>query len=592
MENQNINSNKIEKEIIINDIANINKLISSSNEDTQNYLLFNESLFVNHNKWLDHVKSQLLQSLNSSNININILDMNYDDDILNLLKKISTPNNYRKNMNNMSNISSNNSSGKKDILEKIEKLTDFNDIISTLNSTCSKYKRESLIARINNNNNNSNNENINNESREINMSNDNNRITFNENNNNSNNNNNLVDEDIIIDDIITSTQKVKLEENQEFNQNSLCTIVEQPSIEEKEKFSKISQIQNNNNSNTFLSNKLNIEDKSKSNNFILDLKNNNSINSNINKSNSNSNTISNINLKNSTENTITPKKNEFGGININSNCKNNNNIFNSLNILQSPCFANAQNESNIKLNNNNINNTPKIKYNINLVPQFSFNKTGNKVNIINNKNEITFNISSNKKIELSSSKKNNNMNNLLNTPTLNINNINNNTSSNNSNNLIENKKNYVQDVILLSTNKKSINNNNNYQIKYKTIQKYENDFEEYEMSDSSRNNDEEEEEDEDNSKFVPKWALDDEYISMQLMKQNKNKDLIIKSFGNFVVERLNLNMIFETHNELFDIRNSTADWREEDSWAKNNKITDVNDIDGNDIFPNRKLQFV
>ena len=99
MENQNINSKKIEKEIIINDIANINKLISSSNEDTQNYLLFNESLFVNHNKWLDHVKSQLLQSLNSSNININILDMNYDDDILNLLKKISTPNNYRKNMN-------------------------------------------------------------------------------------------------------------------------------------------------------------------------------------------------------------------------------------------------------------------------------------------------------------------------------------------------------------------------------------------------------------------------------------------------------------------------------------------------------------
>ena len=50
-------------------------------------------------------------------------------------------------------------------------------------------------------------------------------------------------------------------------------------------------------------------------------------------------------------------------------------------------------------------------------------------------------------------------------------------------------------------------------------------------------------------------------------------------------------MIFETHNDNFDMRNSTADWRGDDSWTKN-KVTDINNNDGNDIFPDRQLQFV
>ena len=69
-------------------------------------------------------------------------------------------------------------------------------------------------------------------------------------------------------------------------------------------------------------------------------------------------------------------------------------------------------------------------------------------------------------------------------------------------------------------------------------------------------------------KFIPKWALDKAYINERIIKQNKDKELIVKSFGNFVVENLNLNMIFETHNEEFDIRNSTADWRGDDSLVK------------------------
>ena len=57
------------------------------------------------------------------------------------------------------------------------------------------------------------------------------------------------------------------------------------------------------------------------------------------------------------------------------------------------------------------------------------------------------------------------------------------------------------------------------------------------------------------------------------------------------MELLNLNMIFETHNDRFDVRNSTADWRGDNSWEKN-KVNHVNNNEGNDIFPNRELQFV
>ena len=176
-------------------------------------------------------------------------------------------------------------------------------------------------------------------------------------------------------------------------------------------------------------------------------------------------------------------------------------------------------------------------------------------------------------------------NNVKNNNVISNNNINENISINN--NSI--KKNYVQELVLQSSSKKI--NDKNY-IKNKK-EKYLNDFEEYEMSDSSRRCEEEEEDEEDelNSKFIPKWAMDEEYIHSQLMKQNNNKNLVYKSFGNFVVEHLNLNMIFETHNDRFDVRNSTADWREDDSWTKN-KVTDINNNDGNDIFPNRKLQFV
>ena len=590
---------KPNKEIITSNIINISKFISLSNEDTQNYLLFNEKLFLNHNSWLEKIKSQIIRAIKEQNTEINFTDINYNNEILNILRKIANPNDYRNNMNN------NDEKKYKEDMEKFDKLIDFNDIIETTNKTCSKNKRDSLLAKIHNNNNseiNFNDNNLNN-----------NKITFNE------NDKNLIDDDIIIDDIISSTQKVKLDSNGQIekDENSLCTIVEQPSLEEMKK---------SNFSYKFTSNHL---EKKKTGNYILDF-NNNISNSNISNKlvNKSENSIINYNPLKLSGSMITPKKEEK--------------------------------ENNINLHMNNINTNATPTYNINLASnQFSFNKNAQQKDnsskniYINNKNEITFNLSSNKKnlIDFSSNKKlnekvkmnlyqsntklkdtppevgtptlnpnfessnkkididtnininNNNSNNLIKMLENNINKIpeeKNNVKNNNvisNNNINENisinnnsiKKNYVQELVLQSSSKKI--NDKNY-IKNKK-EKYLNDFEEYEMSDSSRRCEEEEEDEEDelNSKFIPKWAMDEEYIHSQLMKQNNNKNLVYKSFGNFVIEHLNLNMIFETHNDRFDVRNSTADWREDDSWTKN-KVTDINNNDGNDIFPNRKLQFV
>ena len=139
---------------------------------------------------------------------------------------------------------------------------------------------------------------------------------------------------------------------------------------------------------------------------------------------------------------------------------------------------------------------------------------------------------------------------------------------------------------------KTLNNNNNMnQTKPKKKDKYEDDFEEYEISDSSIIS--EDDVIEKINKFVPKWARDKEYINQKVFSQLNNKDLIKKSFGDFVVDHLNLNMIFETHNEVLDIRNSTADWKEDkdDNNISKDKITNINDKEMDAMFPNRKLQF-
>ena len=559
-----------EKEIIKSDITNISKFITSSNEDTQNYSLFNETLFHNHNNWLEKIKSQIRKSIKGKNANINFSDINYDKDMFNILKKISQPNDYR-NAENINNININ-----KEDLDKLDKLTDFNDIIKSRN-TCSKYKRESLIAKIHGKNNNENNNEINNNDQ--NNSDNNNRITFND--------NKIIDEDIIMEDIISSTQKVKLDSFQmEKENNSLCTIIEQPSLEEMKKSLFSNQIISNN-----------LEDKNKTGNYVLELNSNNNI---TNVSNGISNKSANNKPLKLFESIITPKKEE-------------NNIIINTNSNQQFSFNKKVPEA--QTQNININKNNEITFNFSSNKKYLFDLSSNKkplnekINLISNSkshkdNEIidtpTLNpnnhLNSNNKVENNI----NNNNNIIDVLTNAINkaneeekeeyNINNNNILFNPINTINTNKNYVQDIVLISSTKK--NNELKNKIKNKK-NKYEDDFEEYELSDSSKREEEEEEYEDDDicGKFIPKWAKDKEYISSQLNKQNNNKELVFKSFGNFVVEHLNLNMIFETHNEVFDIRNSTADWRGDDSWTKN-KVTDVNDNDCNDIFPNRKLQFV
>ena len=559
-----------EKEIIKSDITNISKFITSSNEDTQNYSLFNETLFHNHNNWLEKIKSQIRKSIKGKNANINFSDINYDKDMFNILKKISQPNDYR-NAENINNININ-----KEDLDKLDKLTDFNDIIESRN-TCSKYKRESLIAKIHGKNNNENNNEINNNDQ--NNSDNNNRITFND--------NKIIDEDIIMEDIISSTQKVKLDSFQmEKENNSLCTIIEQPSLEEMKKSLFSNQIISNN-----------LEDKNKTGNYVLELNSNNNI---TNVSNGISNKSANNKPLKLFESIITPKKEE-------------NNIIINTNSNQQFSFNKKVPEA--QTQNININKNNEITFNFSSNKKYLFDLSSNKkplnekINLISNSkshkdNEIidtpTLNpnnhLNSNNKVENNI----NNNNNIIDVLTKAINkateeekeeyNINNNNILFNPINTINTNKNYVQDIVLISSTKK--NNELKNKIKNKK-NKYEDDFEEYELSDSSKREEEEEEYEDDDicGKFIPKWAKDKEYISSQLNRQNNNKELVFKSFGNFVVEHLNLNMIFETHNEVFDIRNSTADWRGDDSWTKN-KVTDVNDNDCNDIFPNRKLQFV
>ena len=559
-----------EKEIIKSDITNISKFITSSNEDTQNYSLFNETLFHNHNNWLEKIKSQIRKSIKGKNANINFSDINYDKDMFNILKKISQPNDYR-NAENINNININ-----KEDLDKLDKLTDFNDIIESRN-TCSKYKRESLIAKIHGKNNNENNNEINNNDQ--NNSDNNNRITFND--------NKIIDEDIIMEDIISSTQKVKLDSFQmEKENNSLCTIIEQPSLEEMKKSLFSNQIISNN-----------LEDKNKTGNYVLELNSNNNI---TNVSNGISNKSANNKPLKLFESIITPKKEE-------------NNIIINTNSDQQFSFNKKVPEA--QTQNININKNNEITFNFSSNKKYLFDLSSNKkplnekINLISNSkshkdNEIidtpTLNpnnhLNSNNKVENNI----NNNNNIIDVLTKAINkateeekeeyNINNNNILFNPINTINTNKNYVQDIVLISSTKK--NNELKNKIKNKK-NKYEDDFEEYELSDSSKREEEEEEYEDDDicDKFIPKWAKDKEYISSQLNRQNNNKELVFKSFGNFVVEHLNLNMIFETHNEVFDIRNSTADWRGDDSWTKN-KVTDVNDNDCNDIFPNRKLQFV
>ena len=661
MDYQIENKEQMDKEIILDNMNHLNEFIDSTNEVTWNYKKFNEDLNIAHNRWLDYVRDKIKESENSSESNITFSGIKYDnsDSLLSILKNISQPYNYRNNNENSKNNS-------KSINEK-EDIFDFmnlKNIMASALNTCSKKKRQSLLSKIHND------ENKKDTSNDI-INNDN--LEYKENFEIEYNNEDDGDININLDEYNSNHKQRKIDYNnssfgtsEKKDENSLCTIEEQPSMEDIEKSNFTQSSFNFFNSKKFASShKINIQnndDKNitsqNKNNYILDF-NNNIINSNKGNTLSqdtevkkNYKPINDFEAVNSSEkyNNYSSSQNIDIKYNNNnnyllSNIKNNHNNL-LINEQISPSFGQIKDFASSSQKKDIQNNFTKI-----VVPQFTFRKNNEKMN----NDDFTFGVSTEKKNDnnysntkntdsfnkknvvfihtsrkknqddnnksnnyLSNNKNNQKINNNINTR-ININNANNNliTVLTNSINEINNQKLYntniknniinsnninesepqpincVQKVVLSSFKKmKTLNNNNNVNLKKKKKKdKYEDDFEEYEISDSSIIS--EDDVIEKINKFVPKWARDKEYINQKVFSQLNNKDLIKKSFGDFVVDHLNLNMIFETHNEVLDIRNSTADWKEDkdDNNISKDKITNINDKEMDAMFPNRKLQF-
>ena len=123
---------------------------------------------------------------------------------------------------------------------------------------------------------------------------------------------------------------------------------------------------------------------------------------------------------------------------------------------------------------------------------------------------------------------------------------------------------------------------------------------EYEITEGSESSDEESEDDS-KIKKIPKWAKNKKYIEECVIKQTK-EGLYMDIFGKCKIDNLNLNMIFYTMDDKYQCRNSTADWRLDNtikSLSKNNtqnkniSTFKVTNSEHNKIFPktNRQLNF-
>ena len=552
MDYQIENKEQMDKEIILDNMNHLNEFIDSTNEVTWNYKKFNEDLNIAHNRWLDYVRDKIKELENSSESNITFSGIKYDnsDSLLSILKNISQPHNYRNNNENSKNNS-------KSINEK-EDIFDFmnlKNIMASALNTCSKKKRQSLLSKIHND------ENKKDTSNDI-INNDN--LEYKENFEIEYNNEDDGDININLDEYNSNHKQIKIDYNnssygtsEKKDENSLCTIEEQPSMEdiEKSNFTQFSFYFFNSKKFTS-SNKINIQnndDKNitsqNKNNYILDF-NNNIINSNKGntlsqdtKVKKNYKPINDFETVNSSEkyNNYSSSQNIDIKYNNNnnyllSNIKNNHNNL-LINEQISPSFGQIKDFASSSQKKDIQNNFTKI-----VVPQFTFRKNNEKMN----NDDFTFGVSTEKKNDnnysntkntdsfnkknvvfihtsrkknqddnnksnnyLSNNKNNQKINNNINTK-ININNANNNliTVLTNSINEINNQKLYntniknniintnninesvpqpincAQKVILSSFKKmKTLNNNNNMnQTKPKKKDKYEDDFEEYEIS--------------------------------------------------------------------------------------------------------------
>ena len=244
---------------------------------------------------------------------------------------------------------------------------------------------------------------------------------------------------------------------------------------------------------------------------------------------------------------------------------NNNNNNNEKNI-QTPSFANIKplNYSTNKIQNNKINKQ-----------DFTFSKILKNNNLQCQKSQKTIEKSKNSKI--------NNLNNFIESSPM-IEEWKNPLSISTNNNLFNN----LQFSEKNKTNKDNdINSNIN---NYFNNRNFERDYSISDISSNDSINDEI-----NPNKFIPEWAKNEKYIEEQIKKQNENENYYKEIFGKFIIEKLNLNMIFESMNEKYNLRNSTADWKYDISNKNNNNnIINYQHLNENsNFFPqtNRQLHF-
>ncbi len=287
---------------------------------------------------------------------------------------------------------------------------------------------------------------------------------------------------------------------------------------------------------------------------------------------------------NKNQNNNQEKKKEFLSENIN---KVKAKMYNSLNTSNELFFYNNNKNNN---NNKNINTIIANEKNIQ-TPSFGNLKIKNDISNINKSTQyLSNNKNSNKDFISSKIKKINNSNNKIETLK--------------KTNPLQNIKDYIENSPMIEEwkNPLSINNyfiNNSNIVSEETLINNINKNKEYnfereysitEISSNDSNNDEINED-----KYIPEWANDNKYLEEQIRKQNNNNNLENEVFGKFVIENLNLNMIFETMNENYNLRHSTADWKN-DNTIKNNNINFINYQNLNEnsnLFPqtNRQLHF-
>jgi len=635
MEHKNsILQNEKEKKFLT-DLNLFNQINNQINDDISNYLNFNEKISIQYEIWLNNLKEILteasLKKLKNSFL-LNLEPFTIEKETFNYLYEIT--NSFPKAL-----IIENNYliSSLKDILKYINSNNNKKRILEEDNTIIEDVKKLDVKEKPKNIFNNNSNKETNNSS---------NSFSNNESSNISNDSNKSPDKNYI--------------KNNKKNDLSLGTIVEQPSREEKDKYS----IKNNNNikndnkniieekqeKNKKLPSKefkedINeitkkkfekIEDNDNDNQYFYTQQNNNK---KVNENN-NSKIINNISLncfsQDYKDNCFSNKqilikklnpefvfkspspqtvkfKNHYNNnskhIDIKKNIENpiynNNNDYkfdNKIIQINNPINLSNSKSEKILLTpsfNENIQNKNKkncITQNTNFIStlskaisdETSHTEINNKNNLNNNNNNI---------YSFSKNNKQNNINNInnanitnqiqINTPSPNknktklMNNLNNNSPTFT---LLKNNENvqkiYSQRILEKNNNSNLINNNifinyiNNNDNKNNQINIEEE--KQYSITDSNSNNSSSDgdESSSTNLKFVPNWAKNKTYLTKCINEQNSNINEIVENiFGNYNIEKLNLNMIFESNNEKYTIRHSTADWKFDNSIKSiNNEI--------------------